>query len=290
MRKNRNMSSLIKFKKLFNSLFFSYSFSYLWISDSYRLVCLMKKGPDRSFQGNRNTWNKKSNKNKLTIYKLSIDYNEKNSTDNVNIIYIRWNKNEYIITYTPKQSMRRGTFGRGLGAGGFGAWGWVSTEKERFTVTLVLLYLHAQPTYTGQSTEQPDTHFRHLRLDAFGHQCFHSSVCRQRWLKVYKAITWNIEIQNILESKEELRRVGVNKKIIRNLCKRIVTERKNCKNKEIQSECRIEIEHRSTKNETILWISIKLKNWQIQLSTFTFICIFIQNRLCRGYSSIPEKR
>lgn len=54
----------------------------------------------------------------------------------------------------------------------------VREREERFTVTLVLLYLHAQPTYTGQSTEQPDTHFRHLRLDALGDQCFHSTLCR----------------------------------------------------------------------------------------------------------------
>lgn len=71
-------------------------------------------------------------------------------------------------------------------------------ERERFTVTLVLLYLHAQPTYTGQSTEQPDTHFRHLRLDALGHQCFHSTLCRRRCLKVYKAITCEKKIQIIL--------------------------------------------------------------------------------------------
>lgn len=68
-------------------------------------------------------------------------------------------------------------------------------ERERFTVTLVLLYLHAQPTYTGQSTEQPDTHFRHLRLDALGHQCFHSTLGRRRCLKVYKAITCEKKIQ-----------------------------------------------------------------------------------------------
>lgn len=53
-------------------------------------------------------------------------------------------------------------------------------DRERFTVTLVLLYLHAQPTYTGQSTDQPDTHFRHLRLDTLGDQGFDSTLCRHR--------------------------------------------------------------------------------------------------------------
>lgn len=70
-------------------------------------------------------------------------------------------------------------------------------EKERFTVTLVLLYLHAQPTYTVQSTEQPDTHFRHLSLDPFGDQCFHSTLCRQWWLKVYEAITCNTIVSHV---------------------------------------------------------------------------------------------
>lgn len=74
----------------------------------------------------------------------------------------------------------------------------VERQKEGFTVTLVLLYLHAQPTYTVQSTEQPDTHFRHLRLDALGDQCFHSTLCRHRWFKVYKAITCNIIEHHVL--------------------------------------------------------------------------------------------
>lgn len=68
------------------------------------------------------------------------------------------------------------------------------SEREREKGLLLLWYysvLACTTTYTVQSTEQPDTHFRHLRLDALGDQCFHSTLCRHRWLEVYKSVTCN---------------------------------------------------------------------------------------------------
>lgn len=65
-------------------------------------------------------------------------------------------------------------------------------KNERERGLLLLWYysvLACTTTYTVQSTEQPDTHFRHLRLDALGDQCFHSTLCRHRWLEVYKSVT-----------------------------------------------------------------------------------------------------
>lgn len=65
-------------------------------------------------------------------------------------------------------------------------------EWKRKRGLLLLWYysvLACTTTYTVQSTEQPDTHFRHLRLDALGDQCFHSTLCRHRWLEVYKSVT-----------------------------------------------------------------------------------------------------
>lgn len=67
-------------------------------------------------------------------------------------------------------------------------------RREREKGLLLLWYysvLACTTTYTVQSTEQPDTHFRHLRLDALGDQCFHSTLCRHRWLEVYKSVTCN---------------------------------------------------------------------------------------------------
>lgn len=67
------------------------------------------------------------------------------------------------------------------------------SERERERGLLLLWYysvLACTTTYTVQSTEQPDTHFRHLRLDALGDQCFHSTLCRHRWLEVYKSVTY----------------------------------------------------------------------------------------------------
>lgn len=70
-------------------------------------------------------------------------------------------------------------------------------RKKRKRGLLLLWYysvLACTTTYTVQSTEQPDTHFRHLRLYPLGDQCFDSTLCRHRWLEVYKSVTCNIVI------------------------------------------------------------------------------------------------